>query len=155
MIFSHRQYVRAQRLLNRLYTVQLYKVPPEKVFARYGIKNVEESIRTTESEIERYSKWLDGITPIDFSIMDNVAEQLVMARLYCGLTQEQLAEKVGTTRQQINRLERTLYITASWKFLMSLKAVLEIEVAKIHEVMAPHEELRRQRYAARRNQSSN
>lgn len=86
--------------------------------------------------------------------MDNVAEQLVMARLYCGLTQEQLAEKTGTTRQQINRLEQTLYLTASWKFLMSRKVVLELEVAKIHELISSREELRKQSFSVRQASES-
>lgn len=146
MLFSHRQYIRAQRQLARLHTIRRYNYTAEMVLAKYGVKALEESIQALEADIQRYHHWLNGITPINLSVLDNVAEQLIMARIYCGMTQEQLAEHVGTNRQQINRLERTLYQTASLKFIMSIKEILKARVAEIKEHTGPYEERRRQRY---------
>jgi HTH-type transcriptional regulator/antitoxin HigA len=65
---------------------------------------------------------------------------LIKARIANGLTQAQLAEKVGLKMQQIQRYEAELYETASIKTLTKIAEALEVRLSaeiQIKQVEAP------------------
>lgn len=145
MILSQRQYIRADRQLTKLYTIRRYNFPADKVLRKFGIVDLEGSISELETKIECFNKYSSGLTPIDLNALGNIAELLIMARLYLGMTQDELARGVGVTRQQISRLERTKYQTSSLKFIIRVKAFLEPKIEKRKIEQAPYEEPRRLR----------
>jgi transcriptional regulator with XRE-family HTH domain len=59
----------------------------------------------------------------------NVALQLAALRKKAGLSQKELAQRVGTSQQQISRLESTSYEGHS---LSMLRKVAEVLGAKVH-----------------------
>ncbi len=66
----------------------------------------------------------------------DVALQLASLRKKAGLSQKELAQRVGTSQQQISRLESTSYEGHS---LSMLRRVAEVLGAKVHiDIQAPN-----------------
>jgi HTH-type transcriptional regulator/antitoxin HigA len=57
-------------------------------------------------------------------LLENLPEMFVQERLRLGLTQGQLAEKLGMPAQQIQRYEATRYQSASLRRLEEVAAAL-------------------------------
>lgn len=61
---------------------------------------------------------------IIFEVVESLPEMLVEERKRLGLTQRQLAEKLGIKEQQIQRYEATQYQSASLQRLREVAKVL-------------------------------
>ena len=68
----------------------------------------------------------------------DVAEQIYLLRTQAGLTQRELAEKVGTTASAISRLEKADYEGHSLSMLRRIAAALDYQV-KIAFVPIPED----------------
>lgn len=80
-------------------------------------------------EVEQFEQLRSGgRKPIHITSFDELPRALVQARIVAGLSQKELAERLGVKEQQIQRYEATEYSTAS---LTRLKQVIEALGASI------------------------
>jgi transcriptional regulator with XRE-family HTH domain len=83
------------------------------------------------SEIEEYEQLLSG----EFAVfdVDNIADlpkALIRSRIYLGLTQKDLAEKLGMKEQQIQRYENSEYSSASFSTIVSIIGALDLKITE-------------------------
>lgn len=89
------------------------------------IASLHADVTKLESQIEKYKQVARGNFDIQqISYVENVGEELIYARIASGLTQEELARKVGAKAQQIQRYERGHYLTASLKTLSKISLAI-------------------------------
>lgn len=82
-------------------------------------------------EVEEYEQLLSG----EFAVfdVDNIADlpkALIRSRIYLGLTQKDLAEKLGMKEQQIQRYENTEYSSASFSTIVSIIGALDLKITE-------------------------
>ena len=78
-----------------------------------------------QEEIEEYER-LQRTKPAKFKLdeLQALPEKLIRARISTGLSQRELAEKLGLKEQQIQRYESTNYQTASLRRVLEVAAAL-------------------------------
>jgi len=87
---------------------------------------------------EEYEQLLSGnLVVFDVSSLADLPKALIMARISMGLTQKELAERLGMKEQQIQRYENTEYSAASFKTLVSIVEALDLKVTE--DVFLPKE----------------
>lgn len=57
-------------------------------------------------------------------VIESVPDNLIRARISLGWTQKELATKLGTTEQQIQKYEATHYASASFKKIVEIASIL-------------------------------
>ena len=70
-----------------------------------------------------------GPTPIQIDSLDELPRALVQARIAGGLSQKELAERLGLKEQQIQRYEATDYGSASLTRLKEIAQALGVNIA--------------------------
>jgi transcriptional regulator with XRE-family HTH domain len=97
-----------------------------------GMKNVESMIRRHKEEIAEYENLQSGkLTTVTMSMLGEIPDILIKARIAKNWTHADLAERVGLKEQQIQKYESTDYASAStWKLLYILDA-LEVEIPTV------------------------
>ena len=70
----------------------------------------------------------DPISSVTVTGLEGLADALIQARIAAGLTQEELAERLGLKKQQVQRYEATRYATANLKRLNAVADALEVSV---------------------------
>ena len=78
------------------------------------------------AEIVEYDNLKQQRTPIQIRSLDELAIGLIKARISTGMTQKELAAKIGVQEQQIQRYEETQYASASLARLTEIARALEI-----------------------------
>jgi DNA-binding XRE family transcriptional regulator len=68
------------------------------------------------------------ISSVTVTGLEGLANALIQARIAAGLTQEELAERLGLKRQQVQRYEATRYATANLERLNAVANALEVSV---------------------------
>lgn len=131
MIKNDRQLKRAEEKLSEVQE-SLSAIPDPDERAPY-----EELASDIEGNITEYLK-IRGGRKVDFKVssLDELPEALVKARLARGMTQKELAERVGVPPQQVQRDERGGYERASLWRLADVVDALEYEV---HGHLRPRE----------------
>jgi ribosome-binding protein aMBF1 (putative translation factor) len=77
-------------------------------------------------ELREYEDMKTGETPPpDLSYIAAVAQNLVRARIASGLSQKELAERLGMPEQQIQRYEATEYESVSLARIMEIAKALQ------------------------------
>ncbi|MFA6114121.1 MAG: helix-turn-helix transcriptional regulator [Sphingomonas sp.] len=92
---------------------------------RARIAALEADIGKLDAEVARYREAVSG--RVDFTAIGHVAtvgDDLISARIAVGLTQEELAARVGSKAQQIQRYERDHYMKASLKTLAKVASAI-------------------------------
>ncbi len=82
-------------------------------------------IARLDGEVARYREAVLG--QVDFVAIGHVAtvgDDLISARIAAGLTQEELAARVGSKAQQIQRYERDHYMKASLRTLAKVASAI-------------------------------
>lgn len=82
-------------------------------------------IARLDAEIARFREAASG--QVDFAAIGHVAtvgDDLISARIAVGLTQEELAVRVGSKAQQIQRYERDHYMKASLRTLTRVASAI-------------------------------
>jgi HTH-type transcriptional regulator / antitoxin HipB len=79
-----------------------------------------------QSEIVEYDNLKQQKTPIKIGSIDDLAIGLIKARIAAGITQKELAAKIGVQEQQIQRYEADRYAAASLARLTEIAHALEI-----------------------------
>jgi ribosome-binding protein aMBF1 (putative translation factor) len=78
---------------------------------RKAVENQLQSLRNELAEYDRLRR--QGEKGINVSQIEEVPSVLIRARIAAGLTQKELAERLGVKEQQIQRYEATRYASAS------------------------------------------
>jgi DNA-binding XRE family transcriptional regulator len=80
-----------------------------------------------EAELAEYDSLHDA-TLIEATGIEQLPTALIRARIACGLTQRQLAERIGLQEQAIQRYESTDYSGVSFARLVEIAAALDLSV---------------------------
>ncbi len=68
------------------------------------------------------------ISSVTVTGLEGLANALIQARIAAGLTQEELADRLGLKKQQVQRYEATRYATANLERLNAVADALEVSV---------------------------
>lgn len=89
-------------------------------------KGIQVLIDRLSSEIAEYDHLKQRKTAIEVASIDELAIGLIKARIALGMTQKELAAKIGVQEQQIQRYEENQYASASLTRLTEISHALEI-----------------------------
>jgi transcriptional regulator with XRE-family HTH domain/Zn-dependent peptidase ImmA (M78 family) len=109
---------------------QLEKEGKSSLLIKVEQDAVGDQIRELENQITEYESLWASKTPIPIlKSFEKFPRALIKARISHGLSQKELAERVGLKEQQIQRYESTEYETASFARIKQLINVLNLEVS--------------------------
>jgi transcriptional regulator with XRE-family HTH domain len=92
---------------------------------------IENQLKELEEEIREYEALQDSDSAsIEINSFEDLPRALIQARIAVGLTQKQLAEKIGIKEQQIQRYEANGYAGASLDRIQVILAALGIKLKK-------------------------
>ena len=95
---------------------------------RTGIQSKTDEMKV---DIAEYESLMSGKIPhVDTGNLEELPEALIKMRIALGLTQRELAERIGIHEQQVQRYEQTDYESASYVRLMDTYAALSSGVAQ-------------------------
>lgn len=99
---------------------KLVKAQREAIESQLASLRVE--IKEYEALRRRKRKKVDAIA------LEQLPQMLIQARVAAGLTQKQLAEKLGLKEQQIQRYEATDYASASLSRVIEIARAIDAEI---------------------------
>ncbi|MXP54226.1 helix-turn-helix domain-containing protein [Pantoea sp. Seng] len=83
------------------------------------------------SEIEDYEQVKSGSYAVfDVKNISELPKALIRSRVYLGLTQLDLAQKLGMKEQQVQRYENTEYASASFSTILSVVDALDLKITE-------------------------
>ncbi len=135
MIQNERQYRITQTKL-REFEQQLADLNPEdhNLHPRQVIgwrNSYNLTIRKLKKEIAEYDQLKSGnILTFGLGALKDLPTTLIKARIAVGLTQKELADKIGIREQQIQRYEASNYSCASFDRLQAIALALNIEITQ-------------------------
>ena len=89
---------------------------------------VSSQLSDLEAELREYEAVREGRFEMEaLSVVVDLPELLIKARIAQGLTQRDLADRLGLKEQQIQRYEATDYATAKWSRIREVAGALSIE----------------------------
>jgi ribosome-binding protein aMBF1 (putative translation factor) len=97
---------------------------------------VQSQLQDLEGELQEYESLKSGSTKtLELDSLDALPKVLIQARIAAGLTQEDLAARLGVKPQQIQRYEASDYQTASFARLLEIARVLNLRVRDAAELV--------------------
>lgn len=130
MITNEKQYkitkAQADKFQNALYTLNSVSAASTLVATaqREALKSQYEDLK---EQLEEYELLKSGkIAVTEAHNLDELPQILIRARIAQGLTQTELADKLGMKTQQIQRYESEMYASASFKRLNEIAGVLSV-----------------------------
>lgn len=100
------------------------------------IDAVRGQLESLLQEIDEYEKLRSGVvSSIDLDSLADLPEALIRARIAAGLTQRDLADRLGLKEQQIQRHEANRYEGASFSRLVDVADALGLRIHKRIELM--------------------
>lgn len=100
------------------------------------IDAVRSQLDTLLSEIREYEELRSGAaTSIELQSLSELPDGLIKARIAAGLTQKDLAERLGLREQQIQRYESSRYDGVSFARIVDVADAIGIKVQKTIEVL--------------------
>jgi DNA-binding XRE family transcriptional regulator len=99
----------------------------DPIVRKAQMEGMKSQLEDLQQELSDYEALKDQKKPLIMSLTD-LPLGLVKARIAKGLTQEELAGKLGISKQQVQRDEDNLYKGASLQRLVSVAEVLEVKV---------------------------
>jgi ribosome-binding protein aMBF1 (putative translation factor) len=97
---------------------------------------VQSQLRDLEAELHGYESLKSGgPKTVELDSLDALPKVLIQARIAAGLTQRELAARLGVKPQQIQRYEASDYQTASFARLLEIAHVLNLRVRKGAELV--------------------
>lgn len=102
------------------------------------LRAVRGQLESLRSELADYEALREGrAAPPDLSVYEDLPEALVRARIAAGLSQRDLADRLGVVEQQVQRYEANDYASTSWARLRDVMTVLnEALVARSKPISA-------------------
>ena len=102
---------------------------PRQILARKNSLGI--LIGELEQEIAEYDRLKSGqITQFPIESFQDLPRVMIEARIAAGLTQKELAEKIGVREQQIQRYEANNYRAVGFDRLQEVMSALDITIAK-------------------------
>jgi ribosome-binding protein aMBF1 (putative translation factor) len=90
---------------------------------------LESQLAELDAQLEEYERLRSGkLRKLKKASFQNLPMELIRARIARGLTQKDLARKLGVKEQQIQRYEETEYASASLSRVNEVIKALDIEV---------------------------
>ena len=145
MIKNERQYritrTRAERFAR---TLEGLRQRPEgadgihPMIAQAQVDAVSSELADLETELREYEAVREGKFQMDeLDVIPNLPALLIKARIARGLSQRELADRLGLKEQQIQRYEATDYATAKWSRIREVAGVLSMEISGATRVDRP------------------
>ena len=135
MIQNERQYKITQTKLRDLKldraTLDLpdFDLHPRLILARKNSLNI--LIGELEQEIAEYDRLKSGqITKFPIESLQDLPNVMIKARIAVGMTQKELAEKIGVQEQQIQRYEANNYRAVGLDRLQEVMSALDIRISQ-------------------------
>ena len=141
MIKNERQYriTKTQALTFRNALAELKGKPrPKNIHPKLweaqqgGIKS---QLRDLESDLREYKALKTGTRKLGMDSLEELPKALIQARIASGLTQDDLAARLGMKPQQIQRYEATDYQTASFARIQEVARALGLRVGESVELL--------------------
>jgi HTH-type transcriptional regulator/antitoxin HigA len=102
---------------------------PRQILARHNSLNL--LISELRQEIAEYEELRSGqVTQFDLNSIQDLPLVMIKARIAKGLTQKELAEKIGVQEQQIQRYEANNYYAISFDRLQVILQALNINFVR-------------------------
>lgn len=96
---------------------------------RDGLESQLDTLRSELGEYETLKKGL--IETISLRSLEELPAGLIKARIARGLTQKDLAEKIGVKTQQVQRWEFEDYENVGFRFLVDIAHALDLDVSEV------------------------
>jgi HTH-type transcriptional regulator / antitoxin HipB len=135
MIQNERQYKITQTKLRDLLldraTLDLpdFDLHPRLILARKNSLNI--LIGELEQEIAEYDRLKSGqINKWPIESLQDLPNVMIKARIAVGMTQKELAEKIGVQEQQIQRYEANNYRAVGFERLQEVMSALDIRISQ-------------------------
>ena len=146
MIKNERQYritrTQAERFAR---TLEALQERPEGVdgihpmIAQAQVDAVSSQLADLEGELREYEAIRDGKFQVEeLSVVAGLPALLIKARIARGLSQRELADRMGLKEQQIQKYEATDYATAKWSRIREVAGVLSMEISGSTRPEEPH-----------------
>ena len=137
MIKNERQYritrTQAQRFAR---TLEGLRERPEgadgihPVIAKAQVDAVSSQLADLEAELREYEAVREGRFRMDeLNVVAELPALLIKARIAQGLSQRELADRVGLKEQQIQSYEATDYATAKWSRIREVAGALSMKLS--------------------------
>jgi HTH-type transcriptional regulator/antitoxin HigA len=132
MIQNEHQYKVTQNKLKDLEgaLVELIKIKdslrPRQFSSRQ--KGLQLTIDNLRQEIGEYDSLKTQQTPIKITSIQELPLALIKARIAMGMTQKELAQKIGVKEQQVQRDEANQYSSAGFNRIVEIAEVLNIKL---------------------------
>jgi HTH-type transcriptional regulator / antitoxin HipB len=102
---------------------------PRKILARKNSLNI--LIGELQQEIADYDRLRSGkVTNFPIDSLQDLPLVMIKARIAVGMTQKELAEKIGVQEQQIQRYEANNYRAVGFDRLQEVMSALDVTVSK-------------------------
>jgi transcriptional regulator with XRE-family HTH domain len=96
------------------------------LFKELMINSITSQIESFDREISEYECLKNGKPLIIDSTIETLPEALIKVRISKGMTQKDLADKIGLKEQQIQRYESNNYESANFGRILNVAASLDI-----------------------------
>jgi len=100
------------------------------------IDAIRGQLETLLAEIQEYEELRSGRTStIELSSLEELPDGLIRARIAAGLTQKDLAERLGLREQQIQRYEASRYAGATFSRVVDVADAIGLRIRKQLEIL--------------------
>jgi HTH-type transcriptional regulator / antitoxin HipB len=135
MIQNERQYKITQTKLREFERDLADLDPPDPNLHPRQVTGWTNSYKLTISQLKQelveYEQLKSGnILTFVLGSLNDLPTTLIKARIAAGMTQKDLANKIGVQEQQIQRYEASLYSSASFDRLRSIASALNIDITQ-------------------------
>ncbi|MBD2384023.1 helix-turn-helix domain-containing protein [Cylindrospermum sp. FACHB-282] len=136
MILNERQYMitKAQIKKFELAIANIKNTPPpedknQKLRYQSHLESLNGQLEELREQVEEYQNLKERkIDRLECSSLEELPEALIKARIFRGLTQEQLAERLSVKEQQVQRDEANKYANSSFTKILKVQRALNIEI---------------------------
>ena len=110
------------------------------MIAQAQVDAVSSQLADLEAELREYEAIREGGFEVEaLRVVTDLPELLIKARISQGITQRELADRLGLKEQQIQRYEATDYATAKWSRIREVVGALSMELGgSAQDVEAHH-----------------
>ena len=99
------------------------------MIAQAQVDAVSSQLADLEAELREYEAVREGEFPVEaLRVVADLPELLIKARIARGLTQRELADRLGLKEQQIQRYEATDYAATKWSRIREVAGALSMEL---------------------------
>ncbi len=121
-----------EQALAKLFQIKDILHPRKFSSRKNGLQMMIDSLR---KEIEEYDALKQQQTPIKIASIQELPIALIRARIAMGMTQKELAEKMGVKEQQVQRDEANQYSSAGFQRIAAVAEALNIKIQETHVLL--------------------